>query len=240
MNDKARDQFSRRLRRAATAIVASAIVTAPTVHANPSNNIVVVSPMDLPQLARQTGEAMLLHETIDGRTILYIEQDQGARLAILDVSDPVHIKGEGSVQMGAAGPFDFVSPLGGKQELIQFRQGHEDAVLDLHNAENPNLQTLQGVTLRGPITLLGDDGFIVASEATKAPLARDYQVVDKAVAQKLGGVFDVKQVREEVSKADTGTTFLLTDNGLYVVRRPAAEWNNWRREQERLSEYSGS
>jgi hypothetical protein len=30
-------------------------------------------------------------------------------------------------------------------------------------------------------------------------------------------------VREEVTKADTGTTFLLTEKGLYVIRRPAVE-----------------
>jgi hypothetical protein len=240
MNDKARDQFSNRLRRAATVVVTCGLMAAVATHANPSNNIVVVPPTDLPELAQHTGEAMLLHEMIDGRTILYVEQEQGARLAIFDVTDPAHIKGNGSVQLSAAGPFDFVSPLGSKQELIQFRQGNEDAVLDLHNAEKPNLQAVQGVTLRGPITLLGNDGFIVAREDTKAPPARDYQVVDTAVAQKLNSVFDVKQVREEVSRADTGTTFLLAENGLYIVRQPAAEWNNWHREQERLSQYGGN
>jgi hypothetical protein len=90
------------------------MVTAPAVHANPYSNIVVVPPTDLPELARQTGEAMLLRDTIDGRTILYVEQEQGARLAIFDVTDPGHIKGDGSVQLGADGPFDFVSPIGDK------------------------------------------------------------------------------------------------------------------------------
>jgi hypothetical protein len=131
MTDNAMGQFAKRLWRAALAIIASGIVTVPIVHANASNNIVVVSPTDLPELARQTGAAMLLHETLDGRTILYIEQEQGARLAIFDVTDPAHIKGDGLVQLAAAGPFDFVSPVGTKQELILFRQCHEDAVLDL-------------------------------------------------------------------------------------------------------------
>jgi uncharacterized beta-barrel protein YwiB (DUF1934 family) len=36
-------------------------------------------------------------------------------------------------------------------------------------------------------------------------------------------VFDVKQVRAQVANQDTGTTFLLTDNGLYLIRRPAVE-----------------
>jgi len=239
MKDHVCNHLSRRLRRAAMAIAASGIVTAPAVHANISNNIVVVPPTDLPELARQTGEALLLHDTIDGRTFLYIEQQQGARLAILDVSDPAHIKGEGSVQLGAAGPFDFVSPLGSKQELIQFRQGDAEAVLDMHNVREPNFQTVQGLTLRGPLTRLGNDGFIVARENTKVPPARDYQVVDAASAPEVKRVFDVKQVRGEASKPDTGTTFLLADDGLYIVRRPAVESDNRRREREWLINHSG-
>jgi hypothetical protein len=239
MKDNVRNQLSKCLRRAAMAIAASGIVTMPAVSANSSNKIVIVPPTNLPELARQTGEAMLLHDTIDGRTILYIEQEQGARLAIFDVSDPVHIKGEGSVQLGAAGPFDFVSPLGSKQELIRFRQGDEDAVLDLHKVRDPNLQTVQGLTLRGPITRLGNEGFIVARQNTEVSPARDYQVVDAASAQELKKVFDVKQVRGEISKANTGTTFLLAEDGLYVVRRPAVESDNRRREREWFIEHSG-
>jgi hypothetical protein len=239
MKDYLRDPLSNRLCRAVMAIVASGIVTAPAVHANPSNNIVVVPPTDLPELARQSGEAMLLHDTIDGRAILYVEQEQGARLAIFDVTDHVNIKGEGSVQLGSAGPFDFVSPIGSKQELIQYRQGHEDAVLDFHKVNLPNLKAVPGLTLQGPITRLGNDGFIVTSQDTELPRARDYQVVDTASAQLLNAVFDVKQVREEISKADTGTTFLLSENGLYIVRRPAIESENKRREQERFYENAG-
>ena len=48
----------------------------------------------------------------------------------------------------------------------------------------------------------------------------------------LGTVFDVKQVREEVTNPGTGTTFLLTGSGLFLVRRPAVEWNNWWRQRE--------
>lgn len=43
---------------------------------------------------------------------------------------------------------------------------------------------------------------------------------------------DVKQVREEISKSDTGTTFLLTDGGLYLIRRPAVEMRNKARDRD--------
>lgn len=233
------DQLSMRLRRAIMAVLASGIVTASAVQANPSNNIVVVTPTDLPELARQPGEAMLLRDTLDGRAILYVEQEQGARLAIFDVTDPVHIKSEGAVQLSTGGPFDFVSPIGGKQELIEYRQGHEDAVLDFHKERLPNLKTVPGLTLQGSITRLGTDGFIVGSDDTMAASTRHYQVVDSTSSPILSTVLDVKQVRETISKADTGTTFLLAKEGLYVVRQPAVESEKRRRDEEWFLEHSG-
>ena len=116
------------------AIAAIGIAMAPAVHAKPDskkmagktgNKLILVRPTDLPELARQTGAALLLHEAGDGRTLLHIEQSQGARLAILDVSDPSNIKGEDSVQVDAPGPFVFVFSLGDRAERVRFRQGKE-------------------------------------------------------------------------------------------------------------------
>jgi hypothetical protein len=184
MHENARGELSGHLRRVAMAIVAIGAVAAATVHAHPCDNIVLVPPADL-----------------DGRTLLYIEQNQGARLATFDVTDPVHIKGNGSVQLDASGPFDFISSLGNQAELVRFRQ-RQDAVLDLPRMKDPQLKTVQGLTL---------------------PAARDYQVLDTVTAYELNRVFDVNPVRAEISKADTGTIFMLTDNGLYVIRRPGVE-----------------
>jgi len=222
MKEFAGDKISKRLRRAAMTLAASGLVTAAAVHANPSNNIVLVPPADLPVLARQSGEAMLLSDALDGRTFLYIEQDEGSRLAILDVTDPGHIKGAGSVQLDASGPFDFISPVGNQEELVRFRQSDEDAVLDLRK-KTPSLKAVQGLRLTGEVTLLGNGGFTVRGHAPKLQKAWDYQVVDTANSQETKQVFDVQQVREELTRADTGTTFLLTEKGLYVIRRPAIE-----------------
>jgi len=222
MNEHAGSKVSRRLRRVAMTLAVSALVTAAAVHANPSNNIVLVPPTELPVLARQSGEAMLLSDAVDGRTLLYIEQNQGSRLAILDVTDPSHIKGAGSVQLDASGPFDFISPVGNQGELVRFRQRDEDAVLDLRN-KIPSLKAVQGLTLTGPVTRLGNDGFAVSGRAPALQRAWDYQVVETANSRELNRVYDVRQVREQLTKADTGTTFLLTEKGLYVIRRPAIE-----------------
>jgi hypothetical protein len=210
--------------RAATAIVTCGLMAAAAGHANSLDNIVLVRPTDLPALARQTGESMFLHDTIDGKTLLYIEQHRGIQLAAFDVTDPVHIVDKGSVRLDASGPFDFVSPLGDHAELVRYRQGHEEAVLDLPRMKDPQLKPVQGLTIGGAITTPRSDEFAVCGQAEAG--ARDYQVVETVYSDDFNRLFDVKQIREEVTKADTGTTFMLAEDGLYVIRRPAVEWTH--------------
>ena len=213
---------STRIGRAAIVILAAGLLAVGAAHANPSNNIVLVPPAALPELARQGGEAMLLHETVDGRALLYVEQLAGTQLAVFDVTDPVHVKSEGAVHLDAAGAFEFVSPVGSNAVLVRFRHG-EEALLDLHKADVPKLKPVQGLTSRGTATLLGEDGVTVSAEAAESPAARNYQVIDTADRHGNNRVFDVQQVREEILKSDTGTTFLLAQDGLYLVRRPSVE-----------------
>jgi hypothetical protein len=231
---------SKFVRVAVIAIVAAGNLAAPTAHSRVSNNLIVVPPTDLPELAQQTGEAMLLHDTIDGRTHLYIEQNQGAQLAVFDVTDPSHVKVEGLAQIDAPGAFDFVSTLGDRAEVVRFRHRQGSAVLDLHKTSIPTLTKIQGLTFQGATKALGDDGFTVASQTdSNARSSQDLQVVDTANLGDLTHVFDVKEVRDELTKRDTGTTFLLTQSGLYVVRRPAVERENELRERDRMLRFAG-
>jgi hypothetical protein len=234
MKENATSKFSKGLRRVAIAIVTIGIAVGPAVHAKPNSKrwmagnpakIILVRPTDLPELAQQTGEAMLLHETSDGSTFLYIEQNHGSRLAIFDVTDPSKIKGEDSVRLDAPGPFDFVFPVGDRAELVRFRKGQGEAVLDFHKVKVPTIRMVQGLKFQGIMERLGDDGFILVNQANgqSAPNVRDYQVVETANSQEPSPVFDVERVREEITNDSTGTTFLLTADGLYLIRRPAAE-----------------
>src|SRR3984885_1073181 len=190
MKENMAGSLSKLLRRAVIAIVATGTVAAPAAYAWPSNNLIVVPPTDLPELARQTGEAMLLHGTIDGRTLLYIEQNQGARLAIFDVTDPRHMKGEGSVQLDAPGPFDFVSTLGSRAEVVRFREGQGSAVLDLHKASVPILSKFQAPTIRGTTLRLSDSRLAIASQ-TDSPTRSvpDFPMIDTESLGDLTQVF---------------------------------------------------
>src|SRR5260370_29039216 len=100
---------------------AAAITFAGTAEArnHPFNKIILVNPTNLPEPARQAGEAMLLDQSRNGRTLLYIEQDQGARLAVFDVTDPANIKAVASVQLDASGSFDFTLPLRARAALLR-------------------------------------------------------------------------------------------------------------------------
>ena len=229
-----KQMLSKYLRRVAIATVISGMAAGIALAA-PSSNLIVVPPTKLPASARQSGDAMLLHETIDGTTLLYIEQNQGTRLAIFDVTDPAYIKGEGSVEVDAPGPFDFVSSLGTRAELIRFRQDQGNAVLDLHKAKVPVLKMPQGLTLKGAATPLGNDGLTVSSRVlADSQLTRDHQiqVVNTANSPDLSRVFNLKGIREEITKYDTGTTFLLTDDGLFLIRRPVKEMEKTLRDSD--------
>jgi len=68
-------------------MLAAIFAASVTVQANAqthSRSIVVESPSDLPEMAQRSCEAMYLHDTGAGQTVLYLEQDQGRTLAILD------------------------------------------------------------------------------------------------------------------------------------------------------------
>lgn len=190
-----------------------------------SDKIIVVRPADLPESARVTGQAMMLHDTLDGRTLLYVEQNHGVRLAIFDVTDPAHIKAEGSTLVDAPGSFDFVSSLGADAVLVRFRNGQGAAVLNLHNAKTPTLNTIQGLYSQGATEFLGGDVLVVAKRPSVQSDAddTDYQVVDISNPLHPNFLPDIKQVLEKITNNETGTTFLLTADGLYLIRRPVVE-----------------
>src|SRR6201997_5595211 len=105
-----------------------------------SGNLIVEQPADLPEMAQTPGQALFLYQAGDGGPYLYVEQQNGAQLAIFDVTDPAKIKAAASVPLKAAGAFDFVRYLSGRAELVRFRDSGQLAELDLREPKSPSLK----------------------------------------------------------------------------------------------------
>ena len=201
--------------------------------ASQSKDMVVLQSPDLPQAARAAGQAMTLRSPGDGRTYLYIEQQQLGRLVILDVSDLGRIRQAGTANVAAASAFDFAGAVGGYAELVRLRDGNGLAVLNFKNPRQPSLSPLGSQFDATAAEPVGRNGLLLsrAAETTTVansiPQPRDYQVVDASNPNAPQSLATVKSVAQELVNEETGTTYLLGADGLTVVRRPAVELRHY-------------
>lgn len=218
-------------------VAAAALVLPISAHAaihSQSKDLVVEEPQDLPEQAQITGCSLLLHSDNTGSTYLYVEQQQGRRLTVFDVTDPSHITVADSTRMADEGPFDFVRPLGDNAELVYFRDGQKTGVLDLRKATKPELRTVDPPTDLADAEPLGESGLLATDVSYRyiPAAARDYQVIDISAANPTT-LATVKDVTERVTNDETGTTFLLGSDGLTVVRQISVE-NEYKTGQDQM------
>jgi hypothetical protein len=182
----------------------------------------VLQPKDLPQAAQVTGQSMALHVLENGLTYLYIEQP--GQLAILDVTDPARIRPVGMVKLDAP-VFEFGETVNGSAILVRFRNGSGTALLDLHSAKAPVLSPATAFLEATRAEKLGRFGLVMANEPKidGVPVARDFSIVDTSNAGAPRLLSSVKHVKKELVNDAMGTTYLLGEDGLTVVRRPAVE-----------------
>ena len=208
------------------AVLMAAFATAAITHAElASKSIVVLQPQDLPQSAQVTGQSMALHVLGNGLTYLYIEQQQAGQLAVLDVTDPAHIQPVGVVKLDATGAFDFGETVNDSAILVSFRDGTGAALLDLRKPKAPVLSPAAAYLEGTRAEKLGQFGLVMANDTkgSGVRVAQDYSIVDASnpgAPQLLG---TVKHVKTEIANESMGTTYLLGEDGLTVVRRPAVE-----------------
>lgn len=171
-----------------TAALALGVPMANASTRNSKTDIRVVPPSALPEVAQQASQDLLLHYSGAGTPYLYLEQKQGARLAVFDVSEPAHIQLAASVDTGVAKTYDFVQPVGSALELIRFRDGSGSALLKLGKAKAPRFEDIERSAVE-PIEMLGDSGYLaVALQSPVQPVGlagQDVQVVDSATGSLL-------------------------------------------------------
>jgi hypothetical protein len=186
-----------------------------------SKDVVVDFPSDLPEFAQRHTEAMYLYETGHNEVLLYLEQDRGRKLSILDVTDPAKIKTVGQQSIDAPSAFDFVQPLrGGSSVLIHFRNHSGFGVISLRNSKEPELKPepnyLHPATMQkdGPNTLL----FVSAKNASAQSQEVQYEIVNVANTSDPTPLATIQGVVQRLDRPESGSIFLLTDNGLSVIR----------------------
>lgn len=191
-----------------------------------SKNLIIEQPTNLPELAQRPGIAFHLYTAAgDGNAYLYVEQHNGQRLVVFDVTDPRHVKMVRSVSLSVPAPLEFAEPVGTSAILVRFYNNQGAALLDLHKAKSPVLKTISGLHQPGHAEPLGESTFIVANDAPidtkRAP--RDYQIVDASNTTGPAVLYTETLVTRMITRDETGTTFLLGQNGLTVIRRPRVE-----------------
>jgi hypothetical protein len=208
---------------AKTAILSAALTL--TVAFNQADAYVRTNLVVQPIAATTDAQDLMLHGDDNGSTFLYVEQQKGALLSVYDVTDPGKIKLDASVETGARSSYDFVGAMG-NSELIKFRDGSGSGVIDLHRAKAPKLTAIAGA-LPTSTEALGDEGYLASSSQTgpateTAIVPRSVQVV--ATTSAAPQVVDtVANVTKQVARPETGTTFLLGQNGVTMIRQVATE-----------------
>src|SRR5258707_6026408 len=150
-------------------VVAAAVLTSTAeaeIHSR-SKELVVMEARDLPEQAQAPGNSLFLHSDNAGSTYLYVEQQQGARLSVFDVTDPARIKLVVCTPLAAEGAFDFVRPLGDHTELVYFRDNQKEAVLDLRKAKRPVFRVISTAADLDQAETLGESGLLATSQPYK-------------------------------------------------------------------------
>ncbi len=191
-----------------------------------SKTIVVESPETHPILAEANPEAMYLHDTNDGRTLLYIEAENGRKLISLDVTDPSRIQRFTQSELPATSAYDFVRDLGDSSVLIRYRNGSGVALISFKHLKRPELSSSPALVNADTSEQLGPTAVLVSSDEPArsfATPAASYQVIDTSRPTHAAVLASIPDVQQSVSKTDTGTLFLLNKNGINVVRQLEVE-----------------
>jgi hypothetical protein len=190
-----------------------------------SKSIIVESASALPEIAQRKGDAMYLRETGGGQTLLYIEQDNGQTLAILDVTDLGAIRPVAKVSLAAKSPYDFVETLSDSAALIHYRDHSGFAVINFKKSKTPVLTEAPQFEHPSQAETVGHAGLLLTSMNHPITQAQDpqYEIFDVSNPSNPTPLATVDGVTQRLDRPETGTIFMLSNNGLTVIRRPNVE-----------------
>jgi hypothetical protein len=189
----------------------------------PNPDLQIVPGGALPALTQQPAQDFLLYSSRYYNAWLYIEQEHGARLLVLDVFEPSNIRLVASVSTGLAKPFDLVPVPHQHYAIARFCDGSGEEFLDLSRPRAPRLtaasthfdkpratdssETYPGVELHVSEPVVGEGQEVRIVQPGKAPLL----------------IATVPHVTHRTFRPETGTLFLIGEQGLTIIRQHSAE-----------------
>jgi hypothetical protein len=204
------------------AYLATAQLTFGAKHPSPPD-LQLVAPSALPGQTQAPAQDLLLYTNHFTYAWLYLEQEQGARLIVLNVAEPSNIRMVADVATGLEKPFDLVPVPHKHYAIARFRDGSGQMLLNLSHPRAPKVvaapaglsvaarsnssQEYPGVELRAVGGVTGQ--------------AQDLQVIEPGATPRL--IATIANVTRRAFREETGTLFLLGDHGLTVVRSHSKE-----------------
>lgn len=184
-----------------------------------TKDIVVEFPSDLPEVAQHHSEGMFMYPAGDEERILYLEQDQGRTLAMLDVSDPGKIRSLGQVSLNAPAAFEFVQYLGHGAELIHYRNHSGFATISFKDFRKPTLRADPRYLRSARVQMDGPDALLMVSSADQSPqvLNPQYEVVSVSNPANPAPLATIQGVIQRVESTGNGPNTLPVLN-LHVDR----------------------
>ena len=169
---------------------------------------------------------MYLYDTGHSEVVLYLEQDHGRKLSILDVTDPAKITMVGQVSIDTPSAFDFVQSLrGGSCVLIHFRNHSGFGVISFRSYKQPRLKPEPNYI--HPASAQSDGPNTTLLISTNGPNLQtpeqQYQVVDVTNAFDPTPLATIQGVTQRLVMPESGSAFLLNEDDVSVIRYLARE-----------------
>lgn len=192
-----------------------------------TRNVIIEQPTDLPEQAQSPANALYLNaDSGDGSAYPYIEQQNGRRLVVLDVTDLARIRKVRTEDLALPGPFESGERVDGSFVVLRSLGNQEMAILNLRKTKLPVIQTVDALQRAGRITAIGRSTFLLTAAEfmlRHESVPQGYTVVDVNKSTTPTVLYTAKFVKASVTRGETGTIFLRGAEGLTVIRHPEAE-----------------
>ncbi len=199
---------------------ASLIVGVPLAQAathRQQSNILVEPPAALPEPTQLASQGMLLYSNHFTHAWLYLEQEHGALMSVIDVSEPSRIRLVASVRTGVEKPYDLIQAAHKHYAIARFRDGSGEMLLNLSHPRAPRLTAIPAMPYSpADLDIPPEYPGIELRAVARSDDGQDLQIIEPGTAQRL--IATATHVTRQAFRPETGTLFLLGDRGLTVVR----------------------